>query len=111
MDRHDYFELLYLCAGTAQDHIQNRLLPLRAPCTIASNAAAMHSATMAALFFEPDLIRSDGSPDSAEYLTPFLPQDSQFPRVVPARTGVPCQIFDLMRRIRASPSFRQDLYR
>ena len=53
------------------------------------------------MFFQPDLIRNDGGPDTAEYFTPFLFQDSQFPHVLPARSGVPSQIFDLMQRIRA----------
>src|SRR5437763_210186 len=44
---------------------------------------------------------SVGGPDNAEYLTPVLLQDAQFPHVVPAKTGVPGQVFDLMRRIRA----------
>ena len=57
--------------------------------------------TLAVLFFEPDLIRSDGGPDNAEYLTPFLLQDSQYPHVVPAKTGIPGQVFGLMQRIRA----------
>jgi AraC-like DNA-binding protein len=57
--------------------------------------------TIAALFFEPDLIRCDGASDSAEYLTPFLLQDEDFPHVVPAETGVPRQVLDLMLRIRS----------
>jgi AraC-like DNA-binding protein len=56
--------------------------------------------TIAALFFEPDVIRCDGSSDSAEYLTPFLLQDSEFPHIVPADTGIPRQVLDLMLRMR-----------
>lgn len=57
--------------------------------------------TVAVLFFQPDLIRADGSPDCAEYLTPFLLQDSQFPHIIPAKTRIPNQGFGLMQRIRA----------
>jgi AraC-like DNA-binding protein len=57
--------------------------------------------TIAALFFEPDLIRCDGASDSAEYLAPFLLQDEDFPHIVPAETGVPRQVLDLMLRIRS----------
>jgi AraC-like DNA-binding protein/mannose-6-phosphate isomerase-like protein (cupin superfamily) len=109
MNRHDYFEILYFCAGAAQYRIQDRLLPLQEGDLAIVGSTVYHSLecradstpTMAALFFEPDLIRSDGGPDNAEYLTPFLLQDAQFPHVVPAKTGVPGQVFDLMRRIRA----------
>jgi AraC-like DNA-binding protein len=56
---------------------------------------------LAALFFDPDLIRCDGASDSAEYLTPFLLQDEDFPHIVPAETGIPRQVLDLMLRIRS----------
>ena len=67
--------------------------------TIASNVGRPFPLTIAALFFEPDLIRCDGASDSADYLTPFLLQDSEFPHVVPAKTGVPRQVLDMMLRI------------
>jgi AraC-like DNA-binding protein len=57
--------------------------------------------TIAGLFFEPNLILCDGSIDGGEYLTPFLLQDSEFPHVIPAQTGVPRQALDLMLRIRS----------
>src|SRR3982750_4859985 len=109
MNRHDYFEILYLCAGSAEYRIQDRLLPFREGDMAVMGSTLYHRLecraascpTMAALFFEPDLVRSDGGPESAEYLTPFLLQDSRFPHIVSAETGVPSQVFDLMRRIRA----------
>lgn len=108
MNRHGYFEVLYLCSGSANCHIQDRLLPFnegdlaiiggtlyhRIECQLSSPV------TIAALFFEPDLIRCDGASDSAEYLTPFFLQDEGFPHVIPAETGVPRQVLDLMLRIR-----------
>ena len=109
MNRHDYFEVMYLCAGETDLHIQDRTLPFREGelCILGStlyHRLECHAAppfTVAVLFFEPDLVRADGGPDSAEYLTPFLLQDSQFPHIIPAKTGIPKQIFDLMQRIRA----------
>lgn len=109
MNRHSYFEVLYLCAGSAEYHIQDRLLPFHEGDLAIVGSTIYHRLecrslspmTMAALFFEPDLIRCDGSSDSAEYLTPFLLQDAQFPHIVPAETGVPAQVFEWMRRMRA----------
>jgi AraC-like DNA-binding protein len=109
MNRHRYFEVLYLCSGSANCHIQGRLLPFNEGDLAIIGSTLYHRiecqssipVTMAALFFEPDLIRCDGASDSAEYLVPFLLQDEDFPHIVPAETGVPRQVLDLMLRIRA----------
>jgi AraC-like DNA-binding protein/mannose-6-phosphate isomerase-like protein (cupin superfamily) len=109
MNRHGYFEILYLCAGSANWHIQDRLLPFNEGDLAIVGSTLYHRVecrsseplTIAALFFEPDVIRCDGSSDSAEYLTPFLLQDSEFPHIVPADTGIPRQVLDLMLRMRA----------
>ena len=107
MNRHGYFEVLYLCAGAADCHIQDRLLPFNEGDLAIIGSTLYHRVefrtpgTIAALFFEPDLIRCDGSSDSAEYLTPFLLQDSDFPHIVPAETGVPSQVLELMLRMRS----------
>jgi AraC-like DNA-binding protein/mannose-6-phosphate isomerase-like protein (cupin superfamily) len=107
MNRHGYFEVLYLCSGSAYCHIQDRLLPFNEGDLAVIGSTLYHRIecrarfplTIAALFFEPDLIRCDGASDSADYLTPFLLQDSEFPHIVPAKTGVPRQVLDLMLRI------------
>lgn len=110
MNRHGYFEVLYLCSGSADCHIQDRLLPFNQGDLAVIGSTLYHRIerrpsspplTIAALFFEPDLIRCDGGSDSAEYLTPFLLQDSEFPHIVAAETGVPRQVLDAMLRIRS----------
>src|ERR1700722_764542 len=109
MNRHSYFEVLYLCSGSANCHIQDRLLPFNEGDLAIVGSTLYHRVecesstplTIAALFFEPDLIRCEGGSDSAEYLTPFLLQDSEFPHVVPAETGIPNQVLELMLRIRS----------
>lgn len=109
MNRHGYFEVLYLCSGSANCHIQDRLLPFNEGDLAIIGSTLYHRIecqssqpiTIAALFFEPDLIRCDGASDSAEYLTPFLLQDENFPHVVPAETGIPRQVLDLMLSIRS----------
>ena len=108
-NRHEYFELAYLCGGAASLEIQDRSLPLQEGDLAVVGSTLYHRfecrsappVTLAVLFFQPDLIRADGGPDNAEYLTPFLLQDPQFPHVVPANTSIPAQVFDLMQRIRA----------
>jgi AraC-like DNA-binding protein len=108
MNRHGYFEVLYLCSGFAECRIEDQALPFREGDLAVLGGSLYHSiecrssdVTIAALFFEPDLIRCDGGSDSAEYLTPFLLQDSKFPPIVPAATGVPDQVLNMMLRIRS----------
>ncbi len=109
MNRHGYFEILFLCSGSANCHIQDRLLPFSEGDLAIVGSTLYHRVecqsstplTIAALFFEPDLIRCEGGSDSAEYLTPFLLQDAEFPHIVPAETGIPSQVLELMLRIRS----------
>jgi AraC-like DNA-binding protein/mannose-6-phosphate isomerase-like protein (cupin superfamily) len=109
MNRHGYFEVLFLCSGSANCHIQDRLLPFNEGDLAIIGSTLYHRiecqssqpVTLAALFFDPDLIRCDGASDSAEYLTPFLLQDEDFPHVVPTETGIPRQVLDLMLQIRS----------
>ncbi len=109
MNRHRYFEVLYLCSGSANCHIQDRLLPFHEGDLAIIGSTLYHRiecqsstpVTIAALFFEPDLIRCDGASDSTEYLAPFLLQDEDFPHIVPAETGVPRQVLDMMLRMRS----------
>lgn len=106
MNRHEYFEVIYLCQGSAECHIRERtfrfdegdlaVIGSGVPHRISSRSAT--GVRLAALFFEPDLIRSDGG-DSVNYLTPFEPQDAEFPRVLPATCGVPMDVLEMMARI------------
>jgi AraC family transcriptional regulator, transcriptional activator of pobA len=106
-NRHDYFEIFVLCSGATTFYVQDRLLPMNQGDLAIIGSTLYHSAgcppnsrmTIGTLYFDPDWIRSDGSANSAQYLMPFLQQDSGFPHVLPAKTGVPKQVFDLMRRI------------
>ncbi|HLH34644.1 MAG TPA: AraC family transcriptional regulator [Alloacidobacterium sp.] len=109
MNRHGYFEVLFLCSGSANCHIQDRLLPFNEGDLAIIGSTLYHRIesqsssplTIAALFFEPDLIRCDGASDSVHYLMPFLLQDENFPHVIPGESGVPRQVLDLMLRIRS----------
>ena len=109
MNRHGYFEILYLCSGYGVCHIQDRLLPFHEGDLAVIGSTLYHRIecqseaplTIAALFFEPEFICCDGANDSAGYLTPFLLQDGEFPHVVPAKAGIPRQALDLMLRIQS----------
>ncbi len=109
MNRHSYFEVLYLCSGSALCHIQDRLIPMRVGDVAVIGSTLYHRIecrsssplTIAALFFEPEMIRCDGGSDSMEYLTPFLLQDASFPHIIPSESGIPRQVLEMMLRIHA----------
>ena len=109
MNRHGYFEILYLCSGYGACHIQDRLLPFREGDLAVIGSTLYHRIecqsesplTIAALFFEPEFICCDGADDSAGYLTPFLLQDAEFPHVVQAQAGVPRQVLEMMLSIQS----------
>lgn len=106
MNRHPYFEVLYLCSGSALCHIQDRLVPMRVGDLAVIGSTLYHRVertssaplTFAALYFDPELIRGGGN-DGIEYLTPFLFQDLTFPHIVPADSGVPRRVLDMMLHI------------
>jgi len=112
MNRHSYFEVLYLCSGAAVCHIQDRFIPMGVGDLAVIGSTLYHRIerqstsplTIAALFFDPEMIRCDGGFDSIEYLTPFLLQDATFPHIVPAETGIPHQVLEMMLRIHAERS-------
>lgn len=104
-NRHDYFEIFVLCSGATTFLVEDRLLPMNrgdlgviGSTLYHSIASPLHAkTTLGVLYFDPNLIGSDGSAWSTEYLAPFLQQDSAFPHILPAATGVPGQVLELMR--------------
>jgi AraC-like DNA-binding protein len=104
----DLFELAYISAGAGELLVQQRRLPARRGDLVVIGSLPGHRLhnravsplSVVSLLFHPELIRGDLGEDEAEYLTPFLWQDEAFPHVVPARTGIPKEVFDLMGRIR-----------
>jgi AraC-like DNA-binding protein len=107
-NRHDYFEIFFVCSGATSFIVEDRRLPM-APGDMAIIGSTLHHSTqcpshgrsrIGALYFDPNLISGDGMACSAEYLAPFLDQDPEFPHVVPAATGLPRQILGLMEMIK-----------
>jgi AraC-like DNA-binding protein len=107
MNRHEYFELLYLASGEAAYQVQDRMLPIEEGDLFLVGSTLMHQICQyrtpevsgAVLYFMPDLIRgAEQGSEGMEYLMPFLVQDSGFCHVIKASTGLPAQIFELMKR-------------
>jgi AraC-like DNA-binding protein len=114
MNRHDYFEIFYLLAGELVCRMQDRVFTMRAGDLVVISSTQYHTMYLpsqsgkpgkvkaAALYFLPEMIRAnDPGGEDVEYLTPFLMQDAKFLPVVTARTGVPAEVFGLIKRIHA----------
>jgi len=108
LHRHDYFELCYLQTGEVLYQVQERLVHVREGDLFVLNGALPHRMRKSLrpglreilLYFLPELIADDhAAGDDWQYLAPFPAQDKRFPHVVPAKTGIPAEVSDLMRRI------------
>jgi AraC-like DNA-binding protein len=106
--RHDYFELCYLQSGEVLYQVNERLVHVREGDLFVLNGALRHRMRKSlrpglreiVLYFLPELIREDhAAGDDWQYLTPFTLQGEDFPHVVPARTGIPAEVSELIRRI------------
>lgn len=106
-NRHDYFEVLYLYSGEVVYEVQGRRLPMKRGDLFVIGSTQLHRmcsyvqapVRAAVLYFLPELVRgTESTGDDIEYLMPFLVQDDGFPHVIPARTGIPAQVLELMKR-------------
>jgi AraC-like DNA-binding protein/quercetin dioxygenase-like cupin family protein len=108
MNRHDYCEILYVVSGAVTYQVQDQFYSLHAGDLFVMGSTLLHRISKyetsgmkaAVLYFMPDLLHGDSAGEQVEYLMPFLVQDTGFPHTVPAGTGVPDQIYDLIIRAR-----------
>lgn len=107
LNHHTYFEVLYVYSGEVEYQVCDHLYSLREGDLFVIGGPLPHRMSKygrsqircVTLYFEPELIRAhDSSGDDVQYLMPFLVQHSGFPHIVPAETGIPAQILDLMKR-------------
>lgn len=107
MNRHDYFELILMDRGEAVFQVQDRFLDVKEGDLFVVGNSLFHRLIYTGtrlkaprIMFLPQLICPTGATDEdSDYLMPFLVQDTGFPHVVPAATGLPRQIRTLMTRI------------
>lgn len=110
MNRHDYYELLYLVSGELGWQIQGRQVVQKKGELIIIGSTLYHRPRNSqppreravVLYFLPELVqRGDLTGDAAEYLMPFCIQDAEFAHIIPARTGLPSRTLELMKLIHA----------
>jgi len=121
--RQDYVQILFLESGELAAQVADRILRVETgdlfvigkalPYSLKKNdCAGRTSAQALAVRFLQDVIRSgDLTHEDIEYLSPFLAQHHDFPHVIPAASGVPAQVRDLMLRMQAEVPARSDLNR
>jgi AraC-like DNA-binding protein/mannose-6-phosphate isomerase-like protein (cupin superfamily) len=106
MNRHEYFELMYIYEGTVNVDVHEKNLTVRAGDLLVIGSELFHrvsvlgGARVAVLFFLPELIRpTDNVGEAIEYLSPLLLQGTDFPHIVSSETGIPGQVHTLMMHI------------
>jgi AraC-like DNA-binding protein/mannose-6-phosphate isomerase-like protein (cupin superfamily) len=110
LTRHDYFELLYVYSGKALYQFEGRQVVAEENDLIVINGSIYHRLSevlvrpfkAVVFYFLPDILRgTEATGEDVQYLMPFLLQDSDFPHVISRRTGVPVQVFELIKKIQA----------
>jgi AraC-like DNA-binding protein len=90
--------------------VQDRFFPMRQGDLFLVGSTLLHRISeyrtpeiqAAVLYFLPEIVRgTEASAEEMEYLMLFRVQDICFPHVIEARTGIPAQVFELMKRVRA----------
>jgi hypothetical protein len=118
MNRHDYFELLYLVSGKLVWQVQDRLLTQRRGELFLVGSMVYHRlfkflyppVKAIQLSFLPEVVRAACAPgDDAQYLMPFLQQGPTFQHVVSAAGGIPAKVVDLLGRIEVRLPATSDL--
>ena len=108
MNRHNYLEIVYVQTGELVWQVQERFLAQKKGDLFVMGGLFYHRVTelsrsrvsAISLFFLPRLIQPSALPsEGAEYLAPFLLQDSTFPHVISANTKIPSQIVYWIRQI------------
>ncbi len=111
MNRHDYFEILYVISGEIACQAADRSFKCKQGELIVMGSSLYHCMwrhtrahpRAATLFFMPEVIcEAGGNGQHAEFLMPFYLQESAFPFIVRASTGIPGEILGLISRIHAA---------
>lgn len=108
LKRHEYFELLYVYAGSGGYQVQGRELSIVQGDVIILNGLMFHKLSeitappfrAIVLYFQPGVLNAAGSTGGqAQYLMPFLLQDERFPHVIPRRVEITKKILELILKI------------
>lgn len=110
MNRHEFFEVLYIHSGSPDVQVLNRTFRVKKGDLVVIGPNLYHrimnrpqsEVRLISLNFQPDILRA-GEPEGEEepYFTPFVCQDSQFPHIIPASGVLPREALQLILRVHA----------
>jgi len=120
MNRHDFFETIYVYSGSAEIQVQNRHLRMKKGDLVVIGPHIYHhivtgprmEVKLVSLNFQPEVIRSvEVEGDDETFLSPFLCQDAQFPHVISGSRAWSREVLQLMLRVHRELPARTPLKR
>ncbi len=107
LNRHDFFEIIYMYSGKASIQVRDRILPAKPGYLVVIGPNVYHrllhepypGLRVVSLNFHPEIVRSGRAAGEEEYyLSPFLAQKANFPHVIPS-SQKSREIFELILKI------------
>jgi AraC-like DNA-binding protein len=108
MNRHEFFEVLYMFSGRTEIQIRSHCFHLKKGDVVVIGPDVYHrllhkphlEVKLISLNFQPEIIRSgEAEGESERYLSPFLCQGPQFPHVITATRALSREVFQLILRV------------
>jgi AraC-like DNA-binding protein len=108
LNRHEFFEIIYMYSGRADIQIRDRILAAKAGDLVVIGPNLFHrvlhkptaEVKLVSMNFHPEIARSGNAAGEEEYyLSPFLCQTSEFPHVISGASKLSRDVFDLMLKI------------
>jgi len=108
LNRHEFFEIIYMYSGRTHIQVRDRLLPAKAGDLVVIGPNLYHrvlhkpnaSVKIVSMNFQPEIVRSGRAAGEEEYyLSPFLSQKSDFPHVISDSRKLSKEVFELIVKI------------
>lgn len=108
LNRHEFFEIMYMYSGTTHIQVRDRILPAKAGDLVVIGPNLFHrvvhkpnaGAKVVSMNFQPEIARPGKAAGEEEYyLSPFLYQGSHFPHVISPSGEFSREVFDLILKI------------
>ncbi len=108
MNRHEFFEVMYIFSGATQIQIRSHHFQLNKGDVVVIGPDIYHhllhkphtEVKLISLNFQPEIIRGgDADGDEGGYLSPFLSQSPQFPHVIPGKGDLSHKVFEFILKV------------
>jgi AraC-like DNA-binding protein/mannose-6-phosphate isomerase-like protein (cupin superfamily) len=107
MNRHEFFEVIYLYGGSLEIQIRDRRFRLKKGDVAVIGTHIYHQLLYAhnvktkviSLNYQPEVIRSGAAEEEEVYLSSFLCQGPQFPHVITGKGDLSREIFHLLVKV------------